>query len=47
MQTFHVMVVNIKTGITIGHQHDRWMELKEALRFQAHAEVSTSVPLGM
>jgi hypothetical protein len=22
----------IKTRINIGHQHDRWMELKEALR---------------
>ena len=23
-----------KTRINIGHQHDRWMELKEALRVQ-------------
>ena len=27
-----------KTRINIGHQHDRWMELKEALRVQT-AEV--------
>ena len=25
--------------INIGHLHDRWMELKEALRVQTHAEV--------
>ena len=28
-----------KTRIIIGHQHDRWMELKEALRVKTHAEV--------
>jgi len=28
-----------KTRIKIFHQHDRWMELKEALRVQTHAEV--------
>jgi len=28
-----------KTRINIGHQHDRWMELEEALRVQTHAEV--------
>jgi len=28
-----------KTRINIGHQHDSWMELKEALRVQTHAEV--------
>jgi hypothetical protein len=28
----------IKTRINIGCQHDRWMELKEALRVQTHAE---------
>ena len=28
-----------KTRIIIGHQHDGWMELKEALRVQTHAEV--------
>jgi len=28
-----------KTRINIGHQHDRWVELKEALRVQTHAEV--------
>ena len=28
-----------KTIINIGHQHDRWIELKEALRVQTHAEV--------
>jgi hypothetical protein len=25
-----------KTRINIGHQHDRWMELKEALRVQTN-----------
>ena len=25
--------------INIGHQHDRWMELKEALRVETNAEV--------
>jgi len=28
-----------KTRINIGHQDDCWMELKEALRVQTHAEV--------
>jgi hypothetical protein len=28
-----------KTRINIGHQHVYWMELKEALRVQTHAEV--------
>ena len=28
-----------KTRINIGHQPDRWMEWKEALRVQTHAEV--------
>ena len=28
-----------KIKINIGHQHDCWMELKEGLRFQTHAEV--------
>jgi hypothetical protein len=23
----------------VGHQHNRWIELKEALRVQTHAEV--------
>ena len=27
-----VLANYIKTRINIGHQHDRWMELKEALR---------------
>ena len=27
-----------KTRINIGHLHDHWMELKEALRVQNHAE---------
>jgi hypothetical protein len=27
-----------KTRINIGHQHERWMELKEALRFQINTE---------
>ena len=35
-----VLVNYNKTIINIGHhQHDRWMELKEALRVQLHAEV--------
>ena len=29
----------IKKKINIGHQHDSWMELREALRVQTHAEV--------
>jgi hypothetical protein len=34
------VVVNYdKTRINIGHTYDRWMELKEALRVQMHAEV--------
>jgi len=32
-----------KTRISIGHQHNRWMELTVALRVQTHAEVQTSV----
>ena len=28
-----------KTRINIGHQHDRWVELKEAFRVQIQAEV--------
>jgi hypothetical protein len=28
-----------KTRINIGDQHDRWIELKEMLRVQTHAEV--------
>jgi hypothetical protein len=36
-----------KTRINIGHRHDRWMELKETLRVQIHAEVQTSVSLRM
>ena len=28
-----------KKRINIGHQHDRWMELKEALRVQTYVEV--------
>ena len=28
-----------ETRINIGHQHYHWMELKEALRVQTHAEV--------
>jgi hypothetical protein len=27
-----------KTRINIGHQHDRWMELKEALRVQTQKQ---------
>jgi len=36
-----------KTRIKIGNQHDCWMELKEELRVQTHAEMLTSVPLHM
>jgi hypothetical protein len=32
----------IKTRINIGCQNDRWMKLKEALRVQTHAEVTTT-----
>ena len=28
-----------KTRINMGHPHDRWMELKETMRVQTHAEV--------
>ena len=28
-----------KTKMNIDHQHDRWKELKEALRVQTHVEV--------
>ena len=42
-----VLANNNKTRITIGHLHESWMEMKEALRVQTHAEVSTSVPLRM
>ena len=34
-----VLVKYNKTRINIGHQHKRWMELKEMLRVQTHAEV--------
>ena len=34
-----VLVNYNKTRINIGHQQDRWMEMKEALRVQTHAEV--------
>ena len=37
-----VLVNYNKTRINIGHQQDRWMELKEALRVQTHAAVQTS-----
>jgi hypothetical protein len=33
-----------KTRINIGHQHDRWVKLKEAFRVQIQAEVQTSGP---
>ena len=42
-----VLANYIKTRINIGHRHDRWMELKETLRVQTHAEVQTSVSLRM
>jgi hypothetical protein len=32
--------------INIGHQHDRWMKLKEALRVQTHAEVAEKLLTG-
>jgi len=28
-----------KTRIDTGHQHDRWVELNEAMRVQTHAQV--------
>jgi hypothetical protein len=34
-----VLTNYIKTSINIGHQHDSWVELKEALRVQTHAEM--------
>jgi len=35
-----------KTIINIGHQHDRWVELKEALlRVQTHTEVPSRMYL--
>ena len=34
-----VLAYHNKTRINISHQHDRWMELKEALRVQTHDEV--------
>jgi hypothetical protein len=34
-----VLVNYDKTRINIGHQHDRWMELKETLRVQTRTEV--------
>lgn len=29
-----------KTRINVGHQHDRWIELKTDLRVDTHAEVA-------
>jgi len=34
-----ILVNSNKTRIKIGHQHDHWMEVKEAFRVQTHAEV--------
>ena len=34
-----VLANNNETKITISHQYDRWMELKETLRVQTHSEV--------
>jgi hypothetical protein len=34
-----VLANYINTRINIGHLHDRWMELKEKLKVQTHAEV--------
>ena len=34
-----VLVNNNKARINKGHQHGRWMELKDELRVQTHAEV--------
>jgi antirestriction protein ArdC len=57
VQEFYLILLEKETGkkfwgiilnkrrINIGHQHDRWMELKEALALSA--EVSTSVQLRM
>ena len=35
-----------KTRINIGHQHDCWIELKDALRVQTHAEVPLHMYFG-
>ena len=32
-----------KTRINIGHQHDRWVELKDALRVQCHCACSSEI----
>ena len=42
-----VLANNSKTRINIGHQHDRWMELKEALGVQTHAEVPLRMYFGI
>ena len=36
-----------QTRINICHQHDCWVELKEALTYQTHAEVANKLPLRM
>ena len=36
-----------QTRINLCHQHDCWVELKEALTFQTHAEVANKLPLRM
>jgi hypothetical protein len=35
-----------KTRINIGHQHDRWVEFKEALGVQTHANVPLRIYFG-
>ena len=35
-----------KTRINIGHQHDHWMELEEALRVQTRAEMPLRMQFG-
>ena len=44
VREFLLILLEKETGkklwrINIDHQHDRWMELKKALRVQTHAEV--------
>ena len=34
------MAIYIKTRINIGHQHERWMKLKEALIVPTHSEMA-------
>ena len=35
----YLILLEKETRIKIGHQHDRWMKLKEAFRVQIHTAV--------